>query len=86
MAGFPMCPDCAREYGDPLDRRYHAQPIACPVCGPRLSLIDPRTGRTLAGSIAEAAALIRKGRILAVKGIGGFHLVCDPLNAGPSGA
>ncbi len=82
MAGFPMCPDCAREYADPLDRRYHAQPIACPVCGPRLSLVDPATGRTLAGDIPEAAALIRKGRILAIKGIGGFHLVCDPLNAG----
>ncbi len=82
MSAFPMCPDCAREYGDPLDRRYHAQPIACPVCGPRLSLVDPRTGRTLAGDIPEAAALIRKGRILAIKGIGGFHLVCDPLNAG----
>ncbi len=82
MSGFPMCPDCAREYGDPLDRRYHAQPIACPVCGPRLRLIEPRTGRTLAGSIPEAADLILKGRVLAIKGIGGFHLVCDPLNAG----
>lgn len=82
MSGFPMCPDCAREYGDPLDRRYHAQPIACPACGPRLSLIDPATGRTLVGDISETAALIRKGRILAIKGIGGFHLVCDPLNAG----
>ncbi len=81
MSGFPMCPDCAREYGDPLDRRYHAQPIACPVCGPRLSLVEPGTGRPLAGDIPEAAALIRKGRILAIKGIGGFHLVCDPLNA-----
>ena len=82
MSGFPMCRDCAREYGDPLDRRYHAQPIACPACGPRLSLIDPATGRKLAGDVPEAAGLIRKGRILAIKGIGGFHLVCDPLNAG----
>jgi hydrogenase maturation protein HypF len=82
MSGFPMCPDCAREYGDPLDRRYHAQPIACPACGPRLSLIEPGTGRTLVGGIPEAADLIRKGRILAIKGIGGFHLVCDPMNAG----
>jgi hydrogenase maturation protein HypF len=81
MAGFPMCPDCAREYGDPLDRRYHAQPIACPVCGPRLSLRSARTGRTIAGGIPEAAALVRRGKILAVKGIGGFHLVCDPMNA-----
>ena len=85
MAGFPMCADCAREYADPLDRRYHAQPIACPACGPRLTLINPRTGRALAGGIPEAAALIRKGRILAIKGIGGFHLVCDPLNAAAVG-
>lgn len=80
MAGFPMCPDCRREYEDPLDRRHHAQPIACPVCGPRLSLLDARTGRRRSGGIAEAAALIRAGRVLAVKGLGGFHLVCDPFN------
>jgi hydrogenase maturation protein HypF len=81
MAGFPMCPDCSREYEDPLDRRHHAQPIACPVCGPRLTLVDARSGRKLPGGIAEAAALIRAGRVLAVKGLGGFHLVCDPSNA-----
>ena len=80
MAGFPMCPDCAREYGDPLDRRHHAQPIACPVCGPRVTLRESRTGREIPGGIAEAAALIRRGAILAVKGLGGFHLVCDPFN------
>jgi hydrogenase maturation protein HypF len=82
MAGFTMCPDCAREYGDPGDRRYHAQPIACPRCGPRVSLIDTRNGKKMKGGIDEAAALIKKGRILAVKGLGGFHLVCDPWNAG----
>lgn len=80
MSGFPMCPDCLREYSDPLDRRHHAQPIACPVCGPRVTLRDARTGETLPGGVSEAAALIRKGRILAVKGLGGFHLVCDPFN------
>ena len=81
MAGFPMCPDCRREYEDPLDRRHHAQPIACPVCGPRLTLLDAGSGRKLRGDIvAEAAALIRAGKILAVKGLGGFHLVCDPFN------
>jgi hydrogenase maturation protein HypF len=80
MASFPMCRDCAREYGDPLDRRHHAQPIACPACGPRVTLRDARTGTALPGGIAGAAALIRKGRILAVKGLGGFHLVCDPSN------
>ena len=80
MSGFPMCRDCAREYGDPLDRRYHAQPIACPVCGPRLSLLEAGTGKRVPGGIPEAAALIKKGRILGIKGIGGFHLVCDPGN------
>jgi len=81
MDGFPMCPDCAREYGDPNDRRYHAQPIACPRCGPRVSVIDTRNGKKIKGGIDQAAALIKKGRILAVKGLGGFHLICDPWNA-----
>ncbi len=81
MAGFTMCPDCGREYSDPADRRYHAQPIACPTCGPKVALIDSRTGRRLDGGLERAAALIKKGRILAVKGLGGFHLVCDPWNA-----
>lgn len=80
MAGFPMCPDCRREYEDPLDRRHHAQPIACPVCGPRLTLRDGRTGRRLPGGVREAAALIRAGKVVAVKGLGGFHLMCDPFN------
>ncbi len=80
MAAFPMCPDCLREYSDPLDRRHHAQPIACPVCGPRLELRDARTGKKMPGGIEEAAALVRRGRILAVKGLGGFHLVCDPFH------
>ena len=80
MAGFPMCPDCRREYEDPLDRRHHAQPIACPACGPRLTLLDARTGKRIAGGIPEAAGLVRDGRVLAVKGLGGFHLVCDPFD------
>ena len=79
MAGFPMCEDCRREYEDPLDRRHHAQPIACPACGPRVALMDARTGRGLPGGIEAAADLIRRGRIVAVKGLGGFHLMCDPL-------
>jgi hydrogenase maturation protein HypF len=78
MSEFRMCPDCRREYEDPQDRRFHAQPIACPACGPRIALRDSRTGRRISGGIETAAALIRKGRILAVKGLGGFHLVCDP--------
>jgi hydrogenase maturation protein HypF len=85
MARFRMCPDCRREYSDPADRRYHAQPIACPVCGPKVTLLEARSGQTLEGGIERAAALIRKGRILAVKGLGGFHLVCDPWNTAAVG-
>jgi hydrogenase maturation protein HypF len=80
MAGFTMCPDCRREYEDPLDRRHHAQPIACPACGPRLALLDARSGRMLRGDVPEAVALVRAGKVLAIKGLGGFHLVCDPFN------
>ncbi|MGW4627220.1 carbamoyltransferase HypF [Streptomyces rubiginosohelvolus] len=80
MAGFPLCPDCAREYADPADRRFHAQPIACPRCGPRLSLCrgpdDPGTLRD-AEALDEARRLLADGAVLAVKGIGGYHLACD---------
>ncbi len=82
MARFAMCPACAAEYGDPLDRRFHAQPNACPACGPRLALADAH-GVPLASddAIAEAFARIARGEILAIKGLGGFHLVCDARNA-----
>ncbi|MGW6282468.1 carbamoyltransferase HypF [Kribbella sp. NPDC055071] len=78
MADFPLCPDCTREYADPADRRFHAQPIACPACGPRLQLVQPGL-ETAYGEDALAAAhgLLVDGAILAVKGLGGFHLVCD---------
>ena len=66
MAGFSMCEDCKREYDDPSDRRFHAEPIACPACGPRLSM-----------PLAEAVALLRDDAIVAVKGLGGYHLACD---------
>ena len=81
MARFALCPDCRREYEDPRDRRFHAQPNACPVCGPRLALADA-TGVPLAvnDAIAEALARIAAGQIVAVKGLGGFHLVCDARN------
>lgn len=76
MAPFQMCRDCREEYEDPLDRRFHAQPVACEVCGPIATLID-RQGRILPGLGIDQLA---QGSILAVKGIGGFHLVCDAYN------
>jgi hydrogenase maturation protein HypF len=82
MRQFLMCADCREEYQDPLDRRYHAQPIACPKCGPHVSLINAKTNREIKGGIVKAASLIKEGKILAIKGLGGFHLVCDPSNYG----
>ncbi|MFD7436245.1 carbamoyltransferase HypF [Streptomyces sp. NPDC059861] len=77
MADFPLCPDCAREYDDPADRRFHAQPVACPACGPRLKLTGAH-GETPDGDPIEAArALLAEGAVLAVKGVGGYHLACD---------
>ncbi len=80
MESFKMCEDCNREYTNPLDRRYHAQPIACPVCGPHVSLLVSRTGKVIKGGISKAASLIKEGKMLAVKGLGGFHLICDAKN------
>ncbi|SHI94987.1 carbamoyltransferase HypF [Desulfofundulus thermosubterraneus] len=80
MAAFPMCPECAREYHDPRDRRFHAQPVACPACGPRVELVDG-AGHPVPGDWRENAwELLAQGRILAVKSLGGFHLVCDARN------
>jgi hydrogenase maturation protein HypF len=80
MAAFTMCPACRREYEDPSSRRFHAQPNACPECGPSLSLIDP-AGYQLAGDPVERAVeLLRQGRILAIKGLGGYHLAVDAAN------
>ncbi|MEU5758935.1 carbamoyltransferase HypF [Nocardia sp. NPDC047648] len=73
MADFAMCARCAREYADPADRRFHAQPIACPDCGPTLAYTGPGAGAPL----TAARQLLRAGGILAVKGIGGYHLACD---------
>ena len=80
MASFEMCAECRAEYEDPRDRRFHAQPNACPKCGPAVRLVD-RAGRPVApepgiDAVAAAAEELRRGRILAVKGIGGFHLAC----------
>ncbi len=91
MAEFVLCARCAAEYHDPADRRFHAQPACCPACGPRLSLLDA-SGTELSGPatggdpVAAAAALIRSGRILAVKGLGGYHLAVDAGNAAAAAA
>jgi hydrogenase maturation protein HypF len=81
MAPFAMCEPCAAEYHDPANRRFHAQPVCCPACGPRLSLRSadgsPREGGDL---VAAAAALLRDGQVLAVKGLGGYHLAVDALS------
>ncbi len=83
MRGFTLCEACATEYHDPADRRFHAQPVACPVCGPELVLLDAE-GAELAraeGVVERAAALLADGCILAVKGLGGYHLACDAADA-----
>ncbi|MDX1389221.1 MAG: acylphosphatase, partial [Acidobacteriota bacterium] len=79
MRGFPLCEACGREYRDPADRRFHAQPVACPACGPRLEIVDSH-GERIDGSPSDvAAALLREGGILALKGIGGYLLLADAL-------
>lgn len=80
MAAFPMCDDCLAEYEDPGHRRFHAQPNACPVCGPSLTLLDCRGGLVAGEPVDAAVALLKEGRILAVKGLGGYHLAVDPCN------
>jgi hydrogenase maturation protein HypF len=78
MAAFPLCPDCEREYRDPVDRRFHAEPIACPVCGPQLQLVRLDDSALVDGDPIEGAArLIAAGEILAIKGLGGYQLACD---------
>ncbi|MCB1391565.1 MAG: carbamoyltransferase HypF, partial [Rhodobacteraceae bacterium] len=86
MAPFTLCPECRAEYRNPADRRFHAQPVACPACGPRLWLepaADPPAQDLIAQDpIAEAAARLVDGEVLAIKGLGGFHLACDATNPG----
>jgi hydrogenase maturation protein HypF len=81
MACFALCPDCAQEYQDPANRRFHAQPIACPVCGPQVWYEEG--GKKLAeheAALQAARKALAEGKILALKGLGGFHLVCDAQN------
>ncbi len=82
MAGFPLCPDCLREYENPLDRRFHAQPIACHNCGPQVELRSAE-GIPLATrdeAVLEAIRQLKNGAIVAIKGVGGYHLAVDPAN------
>lgn len=85
MARFPLCGACAAEYHDPQNRRFHAQPNACPVCGPRVWLLTPGSAETQcsgdAGPVRAAAELLAAGQIVAIKGLGGFHLAVDASNA-----
>jgi hydrogenase maturation protein HypF len=81
MANFPLCPDCAQEYYHPSDRRFHAQPIACPICGPHLSFYQQdNVLHDTATALTATIAALRDGKIVAVKGIGGYHLICDAQN------
>jgi hydrogenase maturation protein HypF len=83
MASFEMCPECQREYDDPSDRRFHAQPNACPACGPQMRLLD-RFGHELKDdredAICRTARVLRGRAVVAIKGLGGYHLACDPFD------
>ena len=82
MATFKLCPACRHEYEDPLDRRFHAQPNACPLCGPRLELTDNKGTRVDCNDIIQkTAGFLREGKIVAIKGLGGFLLACNAENA-----
>jgi hydrogenase maturation protein HypF len=76
MAGFALCGDCRREYEDPHDRRFHAEPIACPACGPQLEFVSSIL-RVRQAALARTVDALRDGLVVAVKGIGGYHLMCD---------
>ncbi|MDQ7032679.1 MAG: carbamoyltransferase HypF [Desulfonauticus sp.] len=82
MACFKMCEECLQEYSDPLDRRFHAQPNACPECGPEVWLVDAQNNELTRGvdAIWQTANLLLSGHIVAIKGLGGFHLACDARN------
>ena len=83
MEAFPLCVDCTKEYLDPADRRFHAEPVACAACGPQLSFRRPGDERKIEKDAALNAAVscLRNGQIIAVKGIGGYHLMCEARNS-----
>jgi hydrogenase maturation protein HypF len=82
MRTFPMCAECLAEYENPLDRRFHAQPVACPACGPQIQLLDAGgQPQPVSDPLAHFAEALSRGHIGALKGIGGYHLVCDAANA-----
>ena len=80
MAGFALCARCAAEYADPLDRRFHAEPIACPACGPRLEFREGGSASLREEALAACVKALASGEVVAVKGIGGYHLMCDAAN------
>ncbi|HHH43202.1 MAG TPA: carbamoyltransferase HypF [Gammaproteobacteria bacterium] len=81
MASFELCPQCRHEYSDPADRRFHAEPVACPVCGPRVEFVRPGICRMVDGiAIPACVDALRAGEIVAAKGVGGYHLLCDARN------
>ena len=80
MADFPLCGACRAEYEDPHNRRFHAQPLACPVCGPRLGFVAAHERAERDAALEACVAALRRGEIVAVKGVGGYHLMCDALN------
>jgi len=84
MASFEMCPSCRAEYEDPFNRRFHAQPVACPVCGPKVWVEDPNSNYSEIhdhNPIQHTQKLLQTGKIVAIKGLGGFHLACDATNS-----
>ncbi|HSM25473.1 MAG TPA: acylphosphatase, partial [Anaerolineaceae bacterium] len=81
MASFELCKQCNQEYKNPLDRRYHAQPVACSICGPQVSLlVNNQIIKTGEEAIQTSRKMVQSGKILAIKGLGGYHLACDASN------
>ena len=77
MAAFPLCPACEKEYRDPMDRRFHAQPVACPECGPQIAWESCEQKLEREAALQAAIAALKDGKIVAIKGLGGFHLAVD---------